>query len=73
LLVTDVVMPNMGGHELAERLSALRPAVRVLYTSGYPADAIGQDGVLARDIDFLQKPYTPAGLGASVRAALDKQ
>jgi PAS domain S-box-containing protein len=71
LLVTDVVMPNMGGYELVERLSALRPGVRVLYTSGYPADAIGQQGVLAKDVDFLQKPYTPTALATSVRAALD--
>jgi CheY-like chemotaxis protein len=72
LLVTDVVMPHIGGHELAKRLSALRSSLRVLYTSGYPADAIGQDGVIARDIEFLQKPYTPAALAASVRAVLDK-
>jgi two-component system cell cycle sensor histidine kinase/response regulator CckA len=72
LLITDVVMPRMGGRELATRLTALQPGVRVLYSSGYTGDAIVEDGVLAQGIDFLQKPYTPALLARRVREVLDK-
>jgi hypothetical protein len=50
---------------------ALRPDIRVLYSSGYPADAIGDDGVLADGINFLAKPYLPSRLAAAVRDALD--
>jgi len=73
LLVTDVVMPKMGGHELAGRLAALRPGLRVLYTSGYTPDAIVQQGVLEEGIEFLQKPYTPTALAARIREVLDKR
>jgi len=72
LLVTDVVMPKMGGRELAARLRATRPALRVLYSSGYTADAIDDAGVLADDIAFLQKPYTLDALASRVRQLLDE-
>jgi two-component system cell cycle sensor histidine kinase/response regulator CckA len=72
LLITDVVMPAMGGRELARRVSALRPGIRVLYSSGYTADAIVARGVLEEGIDFLQKPYVPAVLAARVREMLDR-
>jgi len=72
LLITDVVMPKMSGRELAARVTALRPDIRVLYSSGYPADAIGDDGVLGDDINFLAKPYLPSKLADTVRELLDR-
>ncbi len=72
LLVTDVVMPRMGGKELAERLSAERPEMRVLFASGYTRNAIVHQGVLETGTSFLQKPYVPAVLVARVREVLDE-
>jgi PAS domain S-box-containing protein len=71
LLLTDVVMPRMGGRELAARLSAVRPNLRVLYSSGYTADTFSEGGVLGEDVELLQKPYSPSELAARVRSALD--
>ena len=71
LLFTDVIMPGMNGREVADRLTALRPGLRVLFTSGYSGDAIGAHGVLGPSIHFLQKPYRPEELAAHVRRALD--
>ena len=72
LLITDVVMPRMSGRELASRVTALRPDIRVLYSSGYAADEIGEDGVLGEGINFLAKPYVPSRLADAVREVLDK-
>jgi CheY-like chemotaxis protein len=71
LLVTDVIMPRMGGRELASRLQALRPGIRVLYASGYTDEAVDVQGVLEDGIQFLQKPYTPPILAARIREVLD--
>ena len=71
LVFTDVVMPGMNGRELAARLATLRPAIRVLYTSGYTEDAILRHGVLDDPRRFLSKPYTPAALRRRIREALD--
>jgi PAS domain S-box-containing protein len=72
LLVTDVVMPGMGGSELAAAVEAVRPGTRVLFLSGFTADATLRHGVAADGPDFLAKPFTPEGLRARVRAVLDR-
>jgi hypothetical protein len=71
LLLTDVVMPQMGGKELAERVSTLRPEIKVLFMSGYTDDAVVRHGILEASTYFLQKPFTSAALGQKVREVLD--
>jgi signal transduction histidine kinase/ActR/RegA family two-component response regulator len=67
LLVTDVIMPHMNGHELAEKLGALRPDMKVLYVSGYSDNDIGDHGVLEPRYELLQKPFTPQTLARKIR------
>ena len=71
LLLTDVVMPKMGGGEMGKQLSALRPGIRVLYMSGYTDGVISQHGVLKEGVHLLQKPFTGRKLAQAVREALD--
>ncbi len=71
LLLTDVIMPVMNGHELAQRITESRSETRVLYMSGYTENAIGHNGTLDPGINLLQKPFTLPTLRARVRQTLD--
>jgi two-component system cell cycle sensor histidine kinase/response regulator CckA len=73
LMITDVVMPKMGGKETAERFQALHPQMKVIYMSGYTDNAILHHGVLAPGLNFLEKPFSPEGLARKVREVLDKK
>ncbi len=70
LLLTDVVMPEMNGRDLAHRLHALRPELPVLYMSGYPAAVIAHRGVLPADVNFIQKPFSRRELALKVGRAM---
>jgi two-component system cell cycle sensor histidine kinase/response regulator CckA len=70
ILITDVVMPGIGGRELAKRLLSLRPGISVLYLSGYTEDAVATQGALGPGTAFLQKPFTLQNLAKKVRDVL---
>jgi DNA-binding response OmpR family regulator len=72
LLVTDLVMPEMGGRELAEYAATLRPDLLTLYSSGYTDDGIVQGGRLEPGLPFIQKPFVASELLARVRALLNR-
>lgn len=71
-IITDVVMPRMGGSELAEGVRAIFPNARILFTSGYTNDALSRNGIVEADVSFLQKPYAVDDLLAATRRLLDR-
>ena len=73
LVVTDVIMPLMGGKVMAEWLRITDPGLKILFTSGYMDDAITEHGELEPGVAFLAKPYTPAMLACKVRQMLDEE
>jgi len=73
LLITDVVLPQTSGVKLAQRLAPVYPKMKVLYVSGYTADAIVHHGARNSDFIFLSKPFSLNTLGRKVRAALDTE
>ena len=73
LMITDVVMPKMGGREAAKRLQPLYPRMKVIYMSGYTDNAIVRHGVLEPGLNFLEKPFTPKGLALKVREAIESE
>jgi two-component system cell cycle sensor histidine kinase/response regulator CckA len=72
LMLTDVVMPGMNGHELAKRLESLHPEMKVLYMSGYTDNAIVLHGVLVQGVNYIQKPFTVDALTKKVREVLEQ-
>jgi two-component system cell cycle sensor histidine kinase/response regulator CckA len=72
LVITDVVMPDMNGREVAQQVALLRPKSRIVFMSGYTADVIAHRGVLDTGVEYLQKPFTPASLARKIREILAK-
>ena len=72
-MIGKVVMPRMGGREVAERLALTHPNARVLYLSGYTDDTVVRHGILEANVAFLQKPFTSTSLAKKVREVLDKK
>jgi CheY-like chemotaxis protein len=73
LLLTDVVMPNMSGREVAFQLAPLRPETKVMYMSGHSEEVIAHHGVLSAPENFLQKPFRLLDLAVKIRALLDQE
>jgi two-component system cell cycle sensor histidine kinase/response regulator CckA len=73
MLITDVVMPNMNGWELAERVRAIRPGMKCLFMSGHTANVIAHRGVLYEGVQFIEKPFSLQGLASKVRETLEQK
>src|SRR5690606_3393905 len=70
LMLTDVIMPELNGRELAQQVAALNPATKILFMSGYTDDVVVRHGVLESGVNFLQKPFTVQSLTQKVREVL---
>ena len=71
LVLTDLVMPRMGGLQLAEQVAQLHPGTKMLYMSGYTDSVVFREGVFDLNLAFLQKPFSPDALVAKIRSVLD--
>jgi DNA-binding NtrC family response regulator len=71
LLVTDVIMPKVGGSAVATHMAGSRPGIRILYMSGFTEDAVVRNGILNDSVAFIQKPFSPSQLLSLVRKLLD--
>ena len=71
LMLTDVVMPEMNGPDLAEKIRSLHPGIKCLFMSGYTDNIIACRGVLEEGVNFIQKPFSMEGMAAKIRAVLD--
>ena len=71
LLITDVIMPEMGGKELAEEIVKFIPGIKILFTSGYTDNHIVRSGRLDKGINFLQKPFSIKDISRKIRFVLD--
>jgi len=72
LVLCDVILPEMSGHELGRRIASIRPELPILYMSGYPGLEVVERGLIAQDAPFIEKPFTAAGLANSVRGLLNQ-
>jgi len=70
VLLSDIIMPEMNGRDLAAEIGSVRPGIRCLFMSGYTADVIGQHGVLEKDIHFLQKPFSMKSLSEKLQEVI---
>lgn len=73
LLVTDIIMPQMNGHELSDRIAAIRPGIKLLFMSGYTADVIARHGIIHEGISFIQKPFSLRDIAFKIKEALEKE
>ena len=73
LLITDVVMPEMNGRDLASQLTVSQPGLKILYMSGYTANVIAHHGVLDEGVQFIQKPFSMKDLAVKVREVLEQE
>ena len=72
LLMTDVVMPEMNGRDLAKNILSLYPGLKCLFMSGYTANVIAHQGVLDEAVDFIQKPFSKSDLAVKLRKVLER-
>ncbi len=73
LLITDVIMPEMNGKELSRRVLELKPGMKILFMSGYPAEVIADQGIVAEGLPFIQKPFPGKRLGEKIREVMDEK
>ncbi|KJR40076.1 PAS/PAC sensor hybrid histidine kinase [Candidatus Magnetoovum chiemensis] len=72
LVITDVIMPEMNGKELIEKLRSINPALKYMFMSGYTANVIAHHGVLDKNVNFIQKPFSIYELSVKIRNTLEK-